>query len=873
MLFGGEGLDARDDKAERQALRNALPGIEGAGRPVGSDDAIVAMSSPPLHTACPNPFLRDWLANLPRPVGDESRMDPGPFLDDVTGSKATLQYKAHSYPTKVPPEIIVRLLAHYTEPGDVVLDGFAGSGMTGVAAVMCANPPDELSTAIELDAKRAGREVRWGARNAILNDLAPNATFLASGVTMSVDPDAFDRASALLLDRFDEQYGWMYRTKTSDGREAIIDYTVWSEVFTCPHCGGPVVFYDEAYIPATGKVRDDFPCPSCGATVRKKGEGKLERRMTSVRLVTGDVIERIEFRPVRIHFRFRDFKKWSTGDKEPDAEDISVSARVAQQSVTGAPTAPLPINEMAHGSRLAPKGFTSVHHLYPDRSLIALTTLWAWANAEPDPDLRRALKFWVEQAFWGMAWMNRYRPDGFSQVSQYQSGVYYISSMHSECSLRYNLEGSSASRGKRATLVKLWKQVPESGHVAISTGDAARLPLPDACIDYIFVDPPFGENIPYADLAMVIDAWHGVSTHVDEEAIIDGRRDKSTDTYGDLITSCFHEFARVLKPGRWMTVEFSNSSNEVWAALQQALADAGFVIADTRVLDKSQDSYRQVTAANAVKHDLMISCYKPDPSIASQVASGRGSETSLWAFVTEHLRHLSVTEGKLGKAHLIRERLPDRIYDRVVAYFVSSGAAVPVTVAQFNDGLPAHFPERDSMFFLPDQAQVYERFRVTFKELDVSQFLITDEKSAVAWLRQQLKRKPAAMAEVQPGFLTELASGGAEWSELPDLLVLLEQNFVTADAGKWTVPDPKKAEHLEQLRTRELLRVFESYTSGTGTLARFRGDAIAAGFKRAWDQQEYATIARVGARIPREVLVDMPGPLAYLRNAQTRLGQ
>jgi hypothetical protein len=453
------------------------------------------------------------------------------------------------------------------------------------------------------------------------------------------------------------------------------------------------------------------------------------------------------------------------------------------------------------------------------------------------------------------------------------TGVYYVSSLVSECSARYNLEGSAPSRGKRATLIKLWSQVPDSGHVVTSTGDASNLPLPDECVDYVFVDPPFGENIPYSDLAMVIEAWHGVTTHVAEEAIIDDRRGKSTDTYGELITACFREFARVLKPGRWMTVEFSNSSNEVWAALQQALADAGFVIADTRVLDKKQDSYRQATASNAVKQDLMISCYKPDPATAKQVASGGGSEASLWTFVAEHLRHLPVTEGKLGRAELVRERLPDRIYDRVVAYFVSAGSPVPVTAAQFNDGLPAHFPERDGMFFLPDQAQSYERFRMTFKELDSSQLFITDEKSAVAWLRQHLKRKPATMAEVQPGFLTELASGGEVWSELPDLLVLLEQNFVTDPAGKWTVPDPKKAEHLEQLRTRELLRVFDGYVAGSGTLTRFRGDAIAAGFKRAWDDQDYATINQVGGRISHDVLVDLPGPLAYLRNARTRLGQ
>ncbi len=43
-------------------------------------------------------------------------------------------YKAHSYHTKVPHRAIMRYILHYTEPGDVVFDGFCGTGMTGVAA-------------------------------------------------------------------------------------------------------------------------------------------------------------------------------------------------------------------------------------------------------------------------------------------------------------------------------------------------------------------------------------------------------------------------------------------------------------------------------------------------------------------------------------------------------------------------------------------------------------------------------------------------------------------------------------------------------------------------------------------------------------------
>ena len=284
--------------------------------------------------------------------------------------------------------------------------------------------------------------------------------------------------------------------------------------------------------------------------------------------------------------------------------------RVASATLPGpVPTGALPIDHMVHGSRLAPKGFTHVHHLWGDRALLSLSALWTLASAEQDPLLRNALFFWIEQAMWGMSWQNRYRPDGYSQVSQFQSGIYYVPSLHSETHPRYNLEGSSAARGKRKSLVKTWDASPARvGNVAISTGSSTRLALADAAVDYVFVDPPFGENIPYSDLAILVESWHRVLTNTAEEAVMAraARFIRTLAEYGELMERCFTEFHRVLKPGRWMTIEFSNSSNEVWLTIQHALAKAGFVVADTRIIDKEHLSYRQVTATNAVKRDLVI---------------------------------------------------------------------------------------------------------------------------------------------------------------------------------------------------------------------------------------------------------------------------
>ena len=73
-----------------------------------------------------------------------------PFAADVSEGKTHQIYKAHSYHTKVPHLAIVPYLLHYTEPGDIVLDGFAGSGMTGVAAQWCGTASKDYQTALEM---------------------------------------------------------------------------------------------------------------------------------------------------------------------------------------------------------------------------------------------------------------------------------------------------------------------------------------------------------------------------------------------------------------------------------------------------------------------------------------------------------------------------------------------------------------------------------------------------------------------------------------------------------------------------------------------------------------------------------------------------
>src|SRR5690606_25152010 len=105
--------------------------------------------------------------------------------------------------------------------------------------------------------------------------------------------------------------------------------------------------------------------------------------------------------------------------------------------------------------------------------------------------------------------------------------------------------------------------------------------------------------------------WLRAQTNVESEAIMDSLTRRDLHFYQEGLRKCLAEFYRVLKPGRWMTVEFHNSQNVVWNAIQEAILQAGFVIADVRTLDKKQGTPKQINSAKAVKQDLVISAYKP----------------------------------------------------------------------------------------------------------------------------------------------------------------------------------------------------------------------------------------------------------------------
>lgn len=907
------GKTFENDEARRayftEELRKKLQDPEFRkieGFPLGEDEDILNLSDPPYYTACPNPWVADFVAQWNDEKTYTTEYHREPFAADVSESRSGLFYDAHSYHTKVPHKAIMRYILHYTSPGDTVFDSFCGTGMTGVAAQLCGDVNEVVSlgyqvkpdgTVLQEGINELGQK-EWisfskiGIRHAVLNDLSPAAAFISYNFNTPINTEDFYSSAKRLIEISELEHGWIYETSHLDGKaKGKINYIIWSDVFICPNCSADILFWDAAVNHSEVKLKDSIDCFECGASHDKKG---LERVWFSQYSISeGEVVKKAKQVPVFINYFF-DGKRY---DKKPDANDLSLIDKIDS----------LDFNVKFKGVKI-PDGFNTrqprqshgvntVGDFYTKRNLFALSKLRELAAAEK---LSGALEFLINSYdLTHSTLMSRviFKGGGKKPVlTGYQSGTLYVSSLPVEKNIFQGI-----LKQKLPIILRSFEAI--RAHQVVSTGSASYTGIPSESVDYLFVDPPFGANIMYSELNYISESWSGVFTNDKLEAIENRIQNKSLSDYKLLMTACFNEAYRVLKKGRWMTVEFSNTKAAVWNSIQSALSEAGFIVANVSALDKKQGSFKAVTTPTAVKQDLIISAYKPSGDFEERFKSEAGTEVSAWDFVRNHLQYLPIIKFQENSLQLVAERDPRILFDQMVAYYVRKGFSVPISSQEFQIGLAQHFIERDGMYFLPEQVAEYDRKKILSGDIQQASLFVSDEATAIDWLRQLLKIKPQTFSDLNPLFMQHLGGWNKNEAQL-DLRELLNQNFLIYDGkdlvpeqihtylssnwkemrglekndpalidkakDRWYLPDPNKVGDLEKLRERALLKEFEEYKNSKKKLKVFRLEAVRAGFKKAWQERDYSLIVTVAEKIPNSVLEEDPKLLMWYDQAITR---
>ena len=847
------GLTFKNDEERRQyfreELRRRLPELRKIeGFPIGEDDDIINLSDPPYYTACPNPWLNDFIAQWEEEKKELQREGKRkadfevkePYASDVSEGKNNPIYMAHSYHTKCPHPAIMKYILHYTQPGDIVFDGFAGTGMTGVASNLC-------STNNEYIQEKGGRTL--GLRHSICSDLSPIASLIANSYNTPFNPKTFRKQAESILEIVESEYGWMYETE-QDGKHGKMIFTIWSDDFICPHCGKEMSFWEAAVDLKGMEIRESFHCPHCASQITKKELSKSWQSKFDG--ILKEVRNQRQKSPVLINFTINGKRH----ERELSIFDLTILDKIESLDDSNLYTTNIPVGDKTNGIIRA-NNVEYLHELYTKRAYIYLSRVMELVKGNA------YLTAWVTSIIQTASTMYSFR---LNRKNGIMKGTLYIPSLMTECNPYFLLES------KIDRFISSWYE--GRGASVISLASATNLNMATNSIDYIFIDPPFGANLMYSELNCIWEGWLKVKTDNAKEAIVNQTQKKTLFEYQSLMNASLKEFYRVLKPEKWMTIEFSNTSASVWNSIQNALQGVGFVIANVSSLDKKQGSYNAITSTTAVKQDLVITCYKPSDDLTEKILQSGGAKENVWDFVDEHLLHLPVHIEKGNATTSVVERSPKILYDRLISYYVQKGYAIPMDAQDFQKGLHKRYIERDGMFFTASQAAEYEEKKLKAPEFVPMGIIVSDEANGIEWLKNELRNNPQTRQNIYSDWRKAVA-GIRKGDVIPELDTLLEENFIQNEDGTWRLANINDDVDLEKLRTKALLKEFKLYLEvcrkPRGKLKDVRVEAVRAGFKQCYCDKNFADIILVGDRIPQNLLTEDEVLLQYYDIASSKV--
>ncbi len=171
-------------------------------------------------------------------------------------------------------------------------------------------------------------------------------------------------------------------------------------------------------------------------------------------------------------------------------------------------------------------------------------------------------------------------------------------------------------------LVDDWEGLSSHASAAlILNGDSGQLPLADCCIDAVITDPPYFDFVHYSELSDFFFAWLAPALG---ENYTFFRKENSSSTgevqqkdprkFAHQLGRVFAECRRVLKPDGVLAFSFHHSRPEGWAAIAEAIAEAGLtVVASHPVHGELRAASPKSAAKNPISLDAILVCKKDQP--------------------------------------------------------------------------------------------------------------------------------------------------------------------------------------------------------------------------------------------------------------------
>lgn len=432
---------------------------------------------------------------------------------DIVYKKSDKIFNQHPYWTKQPINAIEYFIEKYSNVGDLVLDPFCGTGMTGVASLL-------------------------KNRRVVLSDLSPICIHISKGYNTVIDFEEIDVVKYLNLIK--NRISKIYNTKCEDcGKDANILFTVLGEKYKSIETG--LYFSNEEYFEAV-KDDKDIVIPTQG---KKTFEG-----FETIRIVYKCTCSKI--------------KKY----KIPSNEDI-ISQNIMSWDEKNIPKDAFFGKEPKRNFK---KGVFNVSQLYSNRNLSALSILKSEIDKIKDNKIKNYFLFCFTSILFNCSLMSRYRKYENTSIKM---GTFYIPPLIKDNNVFSSFKNKLKKNinYNKETYSNLLN--PDFKVIKSSATELSK--IENDSIDYIYTDPPYADVLSYSELNIVWESWLNEVTKNEKEMIISENEGKSIDHYYSLFSKFLNQASLKLKKGKFMTLIFHHPKIEYWHHLQKILLSSNFV--------------------------------------------------------------------------------------------------------------------------------------------------------------------------------------------------------------------------------------------------------------------------------------------------------
>ncbi len=491
----------------------------------------------------------------------------GPIKESVKAQGHTAQYQMHKYFARRPYNVFSRLIDHYTEEGDIILDCFCGGGVT-------------VFEGLALDRKVIGV------------DINPLATFITEMQIQQVDTEKLSAYYKTFISECKKELSKLYEYDL-DGEKVTQEWMEWVYEVRCPSCG-EIIRLEEKNKITNGKYRCSNP--ECVSNQAAK-PGVMRTKCEPYRSV-----------PKRIKFIKSSGKSAIYEFNEDEKKDlINAQAEFIIPKELNNVDFAIPQNwDRWYEDCLPQKGVYNFSDLFSERNYYINIIIFNKIISLPDSQERDLLYFAFSSSL-------RYTNKMARVTENWENGnptcmdkhAYWLPNEYVECNVLGKLEDrmDAVIKGLKFTNEKIIKKKEKADNFEelinnkdylILTQSSSSLPIPDESVDTVITDPPYGSNVQYGELSSFWNIWYkeykGLDNFIynDEEAVANRKScfegAKDVDFYGNMLREVYSEAGRVLKPGGYLVFTFNNKNINVWVQLLKAVVDAGFFLPENGVI-------------------------------------------------------------------------------------------------------------------------------------------------------------------------------------------------------------------------------------------------------------------------------------------------